>query len=83
MVAGVAERNGAETSRLALDWLEENQREKFFLFLHYNDPHDDYTPPEPFASQFADDPYAGAIAPSSSARARLSVVDYLSIQIHR
>ena len=58
----IAERKGGQTSRIAIDWLEKHKNEKFFLFLHYYDPHDDYVPPEPFASEFADNLYAGEIA---------------------
>ncbi|MHC4457468.1 MAG: sulfatase-like hydrolase/transferase [Planctomycetota bacterium] len=58
----ISERIGAEASRFALDWLDQHKNEKFFLFLHYFDPHGDYVPPEPFASKFADNLYAGEIA---------------------
>jgi arylsulfatase A-like enzyme/Tfp pilus assembly protein PilF len=58
----VSERRGEETSRLALEWLERHKDERFFLFLHYYDPHTDYAPPEPFASRFPESPYAGEIA---------------------
>ncbi len=33
-----------------------------FLFLHYYDPHEPYVSPEPFASRFAEQPYAGEVA---------------------
>ncbi len=56
------ERIGTRTSGFAIEWLEEHKDEKFFLFLHYFDPHYDYKPPEPFASEFAPDLYAGEIA---------------------
>jgi arylsulfatase A-like enzyme len=56
------ERRGEETSRLACRFLEEHRDEPFFLFLHYFDPHTDYNPPQPFASQYADDLYSGEIA---------------------
>jgi arylsulfatase A-like enzyme/Tfp pilus assembly protein PilF len=56
------ERRADQTTRLALDWLDEHSRENFFLFLHYYDPHTDYDPPEPFFSKFADNLYAGEIA---------------------
>ena len=56
------ERKGDEATRLALQWLELHQSERFFFFLHYYDPHHDYAPPEPFASKFADDLYAGEVA---------------------
>ena len=56
------ERNGQEVSRAAMSWLTEHRDEPFFLFVHYFDPHFPYTPPEPFASEFSDSPYAGEIA---------------------
>lgn len=58
----ISERIGGEASRFALEWLEEHKNERFFFFLHYYDPHSDYVPPEPFASEFWDNPYAGEIA---------------------
>lgn len=57
-----SERRGTEASRFANEWLEEHKDEEFFLFLHYFDPHIKYTPPEPFASEFSDNLYAGEIA---------------------
>ena len=57
-----AERSGDESTQVALDWLDKNSEGKSFLFLHYYDAHAKYEPPEPFASEFADDPYAGEIA---------------------
>jgi arylsulfatase A-like enzyme/Flp pilus assembly protein TadD len=58
------ERRAKEVSQLAEKWLDEHiaTDENFFLFLHYFDPHYEYIPPEPFASTYADDPYAGEIA---------------------
>jgi arylsulfatase A-like enzyme/Flp pilus assembly protein TadD len=61
-IGDVAERKGDEATRVAIEWLEAKGREPFFLFLHYYDPHDDYEPPEPFASQWADDGYSGEVA---------------------
>ena len=58
----IMERKGGETTEVALDWLERNRSEPFFLFLHYYDPHMEYEPPEPFASAFSGNPYAGEIA---------------------
>jgi len=62
MASLMVERRGGQTTRLALDWLGRHKDERFFLFLHYFDPHFDYEPPEPFASKFADNLYAGEIA---------------------
>jgi arylsulfatase A-like enzyme len=47
---GINERLGGETNARALDWLDKNHKEKFFLFLHYFDPHFTYNAPPPFES---------------------------------
>jgi arylsulfatase A-like enzyme/Flp pilus assembly protein TadD len=56
------QREGDKTTAIALDWLDENKDKKFFYFLHYFDPHGIYEPPEPFASKFSSNLYAGEIA---------------------
>jgi arylsulfatase A-like enzyme/Flp pilus assembly protein TadD len=45
----------------ALDWLAK-QSGKWFLWVHLWDPHAPYSPPEPFASRFKNEPYAGEVA---------------------
>lgn len=57
-----AERMADEVSQYGCEWLEKHKDEKFFLFLHYYDPHIPYRPPEAFAERFADNLYAGEIA---------------------
>ena len=61
---GIAgKRRGETTSRLAGEWLDRHaDDENFFLFVHYYDPHTQYDPPEPFASDWPDSPYAGEVA---------------------
>lgn len=59
---GINERRAEETSRIAMDWIEGHKDEKFFFFLHYFDPHEEYAPPEPFKSKFIGNPYDGEIA---------------------
>ena len=44
----------------AVQWLEENKNEKFFLFLQGYDPHDPYEAPEPFRHMF-DSGYEGIL----------------------
>ncbi len=61
-IGGLSELKGDETTRVAIRWLAEHARQPFFLFLHYYDPHDPYAPPEPFATQWRDDAYAGEVA---------------------
>ncbi len=58
----LTERKGSDISRLAIEWLEDHQDQKFFLFAHYYDPHAIYEPPEPFGSDYENDLYAGEIA---------------------
>lgn len=60
--ASGSERRGDETTEFAIQWLRQHKDEKFFLFLHYYDPHFPYDPPEPYASQYTNDPYSGEIA---------------------
>lgn len=38
--------------RLALNWLRELRGERFFLWLHCQNPHFDYDPPPPYDSKF-------------------------------
>ena len=42
-------------TNLATLWLKQHGQEKFFLFLHYWDCHDDYIPPPPYDRQFDPD----------------------------
>lgn len=57
-----AERRADGVTSRAIEWLEQNQRKRFFLWVHYFDPHLPYDPPEPYKSAYARDPYAGEIA---------------------
>lgn len=46
---------GAKTdliTKTAISWLEKNQNNKFFLWIHYLDPHSPYLPPAPYNSMF-------------------------------
>jgi arylsulfatase A-like enzyme/Tfp pilus assembly protein PilF len=56
------ERASELTNDIVLPWLSENAGERFFLFVHYFDPHAVYLPPEPFRSAYADDLYDGELA---------------------
>jgi arylsulfatase A-like enzyme len=46
------ERKGVEVTELANIWLQEHRNDKFFLFLHYFDPHAPYEPPQRFAFNY-------------------------------
>jgi arylsulfatase A-like enzyme/Tfp pilus assembly protein PilF len=56
------ERRGDLVVDEALSWLKLNPRQPFFLWVHLYDPHDPYTPPEPYASRYRSHPYDGEIA---------------------
>lgn len=45
----------------ALAWLQ-GQRSPWFLWVHFWDPHDPYSPPEPYKTQYAEHPYEGEVA---------------------
>ncbi|MDX1642789.1 MAG: sulfatase-like hydrolase/transferase [Thermoanaerobaculia bacterium] len=58
-----AERRGEEVYAAFARWLGGySGAQPFFAWIHLYDPHAPYVPPEPFASRFADDPYAGEVA---------------------
>ncbi len=46
----------------ALEWLEGNYRQDFFLWVNFHDPHFFYSPPAPYITRFADRPYDGEVA---------------------
>jgi choline-sulfatase len=66
------QRRGDETLGEALAWLQKVPREeRLFLWLHLYDPHDPYTPPEPYASRYAGRLYDGEVAWSDELVGRL------------
>jgi len=56
------ERTAEKTTALAIEWLKQNQQKKFFLWVHYYDPHMPYQPPSPYKEMYSASPYAGEIA---------------------
>jgi choline-sulfatase len=66
------QRDGAEAEEIAEHWLDSTGTSRAFLFLHLNEPHRPYTPPERF-SQYT--PYDGEIAYADEIVGRL--VHYL------
>jgi arylsulfatase A-like enzyme/Tfp pilus assembly protein PilF len=55
------ERPAEEVVQKALRWITESNG-RYFAWVHLFDPHDPYSPPEPFKSRFARSPYDGEIA---------------------
>ena len=56
------QRIGEETNREFFDWLSKNYRNRFFTWLHLYDPHDPYTPPEPYRTRYNHSLYDGEVA---------------------
>jgi arylsulfatase A-like enzyme len=46
------ERRADEITDAALEWIEGHTGEQFFIFVHYFDPHLDYSPPAPYDTLF-------------------------------
>jgi len=44
---------GKELNKHVINWVEKNLDERFFLWMHYMDPHDPYVPPEEYLSDFS------------------------------
>ncbi len=55
-----AERIATRTTRAAIEWLEGNFKSKFFLWVHYDDPHGPYIPPAPYDTMFVEPARPGA-----------------------
>lgn len=58
---GATERSAASTTDRAIAWLSERRSGPRFLWVHYFEPHHPYEPPEPFRSEYAENPYLGEI----------------------
>jgi choline-sulfatase len=57
-----AERPAGETTDHAIAFLKQASGAPLFMWVHYYDPHYPYTPPEPFRTQYAKQPYFGEVA---------------------
>jgi arylsulfatase A-like enzyme/Tfp pilus assembly protein PilF len=58
-----AERSAEDVFSAFDSWLSAREAEPpFFAWLHFYDPHAPYSPPEPFATRYRTDPYAGEVA---------------------
>jgi arylsulfatase A-like enzyme/tetratricopeptide (TPR) repeat protein len=60
------ERRGEEVLSRAVAWLSKHPTGPFFLWVHLYDPHDPYTPPEPYRTRYEAEPYDGEIAYTDS-----------------
>jgi len=66
----IPQRGGGETTDRALAWLRERTDRRFFLWVHYFDPHYPYEPPSPYAERYRY-PYDGEVAYTDSLVGRL------------
>lgn len=51
-VRHLPERIASSLNEAAMDWLSQNYKKEFFLWLHYQDPHGPYTPPSLYDKKF-------------------------------
>ncbi|MEN8182168.1 MAG: sulfatase-like hydrolase/transferase [Myxococcota bacterium] len=58
---GYAERPADAVMDAVLAWLQDAPA-RFFLWVHFYDPHSEYDPPPGFAAAFPGDPHAGEVA---------------------
>jgi choline-sulfatase len=68
---GNAERTAKQTTDRVLAWLAQASDRPTFLWVHYYDPHFPYTPPEPYRTRYAKQPYFGEIASMDEQLGRL------------
>ena len=56
-----SERKAQDVVAAAMAWFS-GQKGKWFCWIHLWDPHAPYAPPEPFLTEYRDDPYSGEAA---------------------
>lgn len=61
-LGGFRERRAELANAVAIRWLGKNADKRFFMFVHYFDPHSPYLPPSPYREQYKGRPYDGEIA---------------------
>jgi len=66
----IPERRAGPTIAAALQWLSA-AKGPWFCWVHLWDPHEPYAAPEPFFTQYRDDPYSGEVAYVDAELARL------------
>lgn len=65
----IQERPAGRTVARAREWIETAGAASWFCWIHVYEPHYPYEPPEPFASRWPGDPYAGEVAAADAALA--------------
>jgi arylsulfatase A-like enzyme/Flp pilus assembly protein TadD len=69
--------DAADTSARALRWLERRGEKRWFLWVHFFDPHADYSPPERFRELCKGSAYDGEIAYADEELGR--ILDFLRL----
>lgn len=57
-----AQRPAEETVAEFSEWIQTHKGGRFFSWVHFYDPHEPYTPPEPYKTEYASSLYDGEIA---------------------
>src|SRR4051794_21704246 len=60
--AEAAERRADQVVAAATHWLGQSRKGPFFCWIHLNDPHTPYDPPEPYRSRYLSRLYDGEVA---------------------
>lgn len=68
---GTVQKSGEEVVNDAISWLDTVKSRKFFGWVHLYDAHTPYEPPEPYNSQFPNQPYLGEMAYADAQVGRL------------
>ncbi len=55
------QRTAEKTTMAVIEWIERNYKKRFFIWLHYIDPHSQYRPPSPYNRMFLKEPYKGRV----------------------
>lgn len=63
---------GQDVTNAFLQWLAENYGRKFFVYLHYREPHDPFNPPKEWIQKFADPKYSGPIGRTFEQRIKIN-----------
>ncbi|MGH9366162.1 MAG: sulfatase [Thermoanaerobaculia bacterium] len=77
------ERVAPKTTLAAVKWLEGHHKKKFFLWVHYDDPHGPYVPPPPYNTMFIDRPTLGKRALPVRAAGKGGIPSYQILGDHR
>jgi arylsulfatase A-like enzyme/Tfp pilus assembly protein PilF len=65
------QRNADDVYKNAKTWLDQHQKERFFLWVHFYDPHTPYEPPEAYDHMYPGRPYIAEIAYTDSVVGKL------------